>query len=265
MSVLPPFDLVRPVDLGGVLEALSADHVPYAGGTELLLAMRAGLLRPSALVDIKRVPELSIVEERDGRVFIGGAATHHAVSKSAVVGGLLPSLGDVLNRVGNPRVRSVGTLGGNLCFGEPKSDVATILIALGAEVEVRSVEGSRVLPVADFVVGPYTTVLEENEILISISVPVVPGRRVVYEKFQTMERPTVGVAAVAEPDGSRHVVVGAVGGRPEQFEVEAGVTSGSDIAATLEVIPDLTGGERYKRHVASVVVARSLGRLEVAA
>lgn len=261
MSVLPPFDLVRPLDLAGALEAISAEHLPYAGGTELLLAMREGLLRPSSLVDLKRVPELSGITEEGGRVLIGGTVTHRDAARSEEVRSSIPVLTEVLEKVGSPRVRAVGTLGGNLCFAEPKSDVATILIALGAEVALASREGRRTLPVAEFLVGPYTTALEGDELLLSISVPMESKRRVVYEKFQTMERPTVAVAAVQNPDGSRRLVIGAAGGQPEAFDLEAGAGF-SDIASRVEVIPDLTGGERYKRHIVSILLKRSMERLE---
>lgn len=261
MSVLPAFDLVRPQDLAGALEAISADHLPYAGGTELLLAMREGLLRPSSLVDLKRVPELAGIKTEEHRVVIGGTVTHRDAARSEQVRSSIPVLVEVLEKVGGPRVRAVGTLGGNLCFAEPKSDVATILIALGAEVDLVSGEGGRTLPVAEFLVGPYTTVLEDGELLLSVSIPVSSERKVVYQKFQTMERPTVAVAAVQDPDGSRRLVIGAAGGQPETFDVDTWADL-SEIADQVEVIPDLTGSERYKRHIVSTLLKRGMERLE---
>ncbi len=260
MSVLPPFDLVRPHDLESALEAISSDYRPYAGGTELLLAMRAGLIRPAALVDLKQISNIRVVTIHDDILTIGGAATHRTVARSPEARSSLPVLSDVLERVGNVRVRSVGTIGGNLCFAEPKSDVAAVLTALEADVELTSTGSKRRVKVADFVLGPYTADLEDDELLTTVSIPLVAGRKVVYDKFQTMERPTVGVAAVEEPEGSRRVVVGAVGGRPETFEVPAD-GSPEEIASRVEVIPDLTGGERYKRHIVAVMVTKALRRL----
>lgn len=265
MSTLPPFELIRPAGLDEALEGLDWDRIPYAGGTELFLAMRAGLLRPTAIVDLKRLPELAAVEEREGALVIGGSASHRAVSRSATTTSRLPALADALERVGNPRVRSAGTLGGNLCFAEPKSDVATLLLALGADLELRSAEGARTLALSEFLIGPYTSAREPNELLVSISVPLVPNRRVAYLKYQTMERPTVGVAAIEEPDGSRRVVVGAVGGRPETFEIDSDARDPDEIASRVEVIPDMTGDKPYKRHLTSVVISRVLARLGAAA
>jgi len=261
MSVLPPFELVRPTGLGEAIEAVANGGAPYAGGTELLLAMRAGLLRPPILVDLKTLPELNQVTFTDGRLHIGATATHRRV-RATPEAARIPELAQVLGRVGNPRVRATGTLGGNLCFAEPKSDVSTLLVALRAEVELRSPAGERTMPLSEFLVGPYTTARAEDELLTSISVPVEPGRRAAYGKFQTMERPTVGIAVVYEPDGTRRIVIGAVGPVPTAFEFSSGEdVDPGDLVSELEVIPDLTGGEAYKRHVTRHLLASTVARL----
>jgi carbon-monoxide dehydrogenase medium subunit len=258
MSVLPPFSLVRPSNLDDALAEIDDDALPYVGGTEILLAMRAGLLRPAALVDLKGVADLNRLETDEHTLRIGASATHHDVARHAAVVERVPLLADVLHRVGNARVRATGTLGGNLCFAEPKSDVATALVALDAGVVLRSPRGERALPVRDFVVGPYTTDREPDELLVRIDVPLVPERRGVYLKYQTMERPSVGVAAV-EWNGTRRVVVGAVSEIPMVFDDDIDPEA---IATAIDPIPDLTGSERYKRHVTSVFVARALALLQ---
>lgn len=258
MSVLPPFRHARPTSLEEALELISYDDAPYCGGTELLLAMRAGLLRPERLVDVKRIPELRTIGVEGGSLLIGGAVTHQEVIDHPD-GARIPELVTVLSRVGNPRVRSAGTLAGNLCFAEPKSDVATILIALGGEVELASPSGRRRLLVDDFILGAYTTDRADDELLTAIIVPL--GIPAAYEKYQTMERPTVGVAAARHGDTIR-VVVGAVGGRPERFDADDPGPDPGEVAATVEVVPDLTGSEAYKRHVTSVYVRKALDALQ---
>lgn len=262
--MLPPFSLLRPTTLREALAEISEDVVPYCGGTELLLAMRAGLFRPTTLVDLKRVPELRGVEVRGGVLRIGGAVTHIEVSEHPEVRRLLPLMSDVERKVGNARVRAQGTIAGNLCFGEPKSDITTTLIALGATVTLTSLSAARVVPVADFLDGAYATVRAENELLTMIDVPLDPQRRGVYLKYQIMERPTVGIALVAGgAAGGCRVVVGAVGEVPAafQFEAVAAVEPG-EIAAALDPVPDLTGSARYKRHVTEVFVRRAVSALE---
>ena len=188
---------------------------------------------------------------------IGGAVTHQQVIDHPD-GEWTPELVRVLGRVGKPRVRASGTLAGNLCFAEPKSDVATMLIALGADVELATSTGTRTMTVDEFILGPYTSAREDNEILTRIAVPI--GIPVAYEKYQTMERPTVGVAAALH-DAVVRVVVGAVGGRPETFEATGDGPDPAEVAAAIEVIPDLTGSERYKRHVTEIQVRRVMTAL----
>jgi carbon-monoxide dehydrogenase medium subunit len=248
--------------LSDALAELSEDVVAYAGGTELLLAMKAGLLRPDTLVDVKRIEPLRRLESDTDPIVIGGAVTHHEALTDPGIRAHLPILAKVLGRVGNPRVRSVGTLGGNLCFAEPKSDVATILIALGARVTLVSAGGERQLPVEDFVVGPYTTMRADDELLTEMTIPL-DRTRAVYEKFQTMERPTVGVAASLDPKDRVRVVVGAAAGAPHLFTADAiDLIDPARAAADVDIIPDMTGSIRYKRHITRLYVERVLRALE---
>lgn len=257
MSVLPDFEHHRPVSIEGALALLTFDCVPYAGGTELLLAMRSGLIRPDALVDLKCITELSALAIDDSAIRIGGSVTHQAVAEDDRIRAELPVLAKVLNHVGNPRVRAAGTLGGNICFAEPKSDVATILEALEATVRLQSLKGIRTVPVSDFIVGPYTTIGEPDELLIEISVPLRGDRAAAYAKYQTMERPTVGVAGALTSSEKVRIVIGAVGGKPAMFEFDrVGDVVPSDVAGDVEVIPDTTGSEEYKRHIVALYVRR---------
>ncbi|HME63132.1 MAG TPA: FAD binding domain-containing protein, partial [Candidatus Binatia bacterium] len=105
----------------------------YAGGTELLLAMKHDLLRYEHLVDVKTIPDLDKIETKSGAVMIGSTATHRAIERSSLVKQNLRVLAELETKVANVRVRASGTLGGNLCFAEPHSDPATLLTALGAK------------------------------------------------------------------------------------------------------------------------------------
>lgn len=259
MSVLPDFIHHRPRSIDEALEVIGFDSPPYSGGTELLLAMKAGLLRPRALVDLKRVPGLRGIAKADGYLQIGGATTHQEVIDDPTTREILPGLCTVLESVGNPRVRAVGTMGGNLCFAEPKSDVATVLNALEALVELRSVDDSRVVPISEFMLGPYFTEKRDDELLTAIRIPERDPRPVLYSKYQTMERPTLGAAAAITSAGRCRLVIGAVGGRPEAFEAEhADDLDIQAIADEIEVIPDLTGSEPYKRHIARLYMQKVL-------
>ena len=264
MSILPPFVLHRPETVSEALSLVSADDLPFVGGTELLLAMHQGLLRPRSLVDLKRIESMKRIAATPDYVELGGAVTHRRALRHAEVARDLPILKSVLARLGNPRVRAAGTLAGNLVFAEPKSDVIPLLIALDGRVVLESPRGSRQITVADFIVGPYTTAREPDELLTAIRIPGQRDRPAVYEKLQTMERPTVGVAAVRlGTDGATRtrVVVGAAGLMPVIAEGPAETLDPVEIAARVEPIADLTGSPDYKRHVTAVFVERALQRL----
>src|SRR5437763_7352683 len=185
---LAPFALHRPRSVPEAEELLARygdDAALYCGGTELLLVMKLGLASYPNLVDLKGIPELHVLEEREGELRVGAAVTHHQLECSPLVRRLVPPLAEMERRVANVRVRSVGTLGGNLCFSDPHSDPATFLLALDAEVECRKGGGKpRRLPIGEFVLGPHRTALEEGELLLSVRVPVPPpDSRIVHRKL----------------------------------------------------------------------------------
>lgn len=261
--MLPPFARARPTSVAGVVELLSEERIPYWGGTELLLAMKVGLLRPEALVDLKLVDELRGVTRQDDRLVVGAGTSHVDTGADPLVREFLPLLADVEGAVGNARVRAQGSIGGNLCFAEPRSDVTTALSALGATLTLASPSGRREVGVQDFVQGPYWTDRREDELLVSIAVPVPQAPLGVYLKFQTAERPTVGVALVGAPERAAYrLVVGAVGEVPATFDY-AGLADidPADVADRIEPVPDLTGTERYKRHITAVYVERAVAAL----
>ena len=133
---LAPFTLHRPGSVGQasrLLADLGDDGAAYCGGTELLLAMKLGLASYEHLVDLKRVDGLrGISAGVDGGVRIGAAATHREIETSAALRARYPEMPAMISQVANLRVRSVGTLGGNLCFADPHSDPASFLMAVGA-------------------------------------------------------------------------------------------------------------------------------------
>jgi aerobic carbon-monoxide dehydrogenase medium subunit len=266
--MLPAFRLARPRTLDEALDAIGDEKVPYCGGTELLLAMRAGLHRPETLVDLKKVADLSGVRQDGDVIVIGAIERHMDLAVQPLLQRHLPMLATVEGAVGNARVRAQGSVGGNLCFAEPKSDVATALVAYCATVTLVGPGGRhREVAVEDFVAGPYWADKEPDELLLDVRVPIPSHRtRAVYLKYQTAERPTVGVALLYNGATGCRLVVGAVGevqmlftfGDPAEIDPEA-------VAAELDPTPDLTGSDRYKRHVAATYIRRAVHALAEAA
>jgi carbon-monoxide dehydrogenase medium subunit len=276
---LPPFALHRPRSLDEVedlLEQHGDDAVVYCGGTELLLVMKLGLAAYPNLVDLKGIPELRVLEERDGRLCVGAAVTHRELESSPLVHGLFPALAEMERRVANVRVRSVGTLGGNLCFSDPHSDPATFLLASGAELVCRRGPAERTIPIGEFVRGPYETALGPHELLTEIRIPVLPAGTAAFahEKFATHERPALTVSCFMRAE-DRHIAeariaVGSVSATPGRVSEAENLLLGLDVGSGVDqlrlageiaadaVAPlaDLNGSVEYKRNLVRVFVSR---------
>ena len=247
----------------------------YAGGTELLLAMKHDLLRYLHLVDVKTIPNLNNIEVKNGALVIGSTATHRAIERSALVQQNLPVLATMAANVANIRVRASGTLGGNLCFAEPHSDPATLLTALGAKVSIQGNSAARTVAVDKLITGAYETSLAGDELLADVEIPALAKtQRAAYLKFQLKERPTLGLALVLDLDGDTikkaSAVVGSVSALPTQSDKANALLTGaraqverqlSDAAEALaeaaDPVDDLEGGADYKRHLIGVFLRRA--------
>ena len=249
----------------------------YAGGTELLLAMKHDVLRYKHLIDVKVISGLDAIEQRDGMIRIGATATHRNIERSALLRSQLPVLTNMESLVANVRVRNTGTLGGNLCFAEPHSDPATLLLVLGASVAVEGPQGRREIPVDDFFTGPYETRLAPNEIMTGVQIPVTSGQwQSAYVKFQVHERPMLGLALALETtaDGETfsraRVAVGCVSPRPQRSaaaesllagrrsEIERNLPMAAEaLADAAQLIDDQQSSAEYKRHLIRVFLRRA--------
>lgn len=254
------------------------DSCIYAGGTELLLAMKEGFLTYSHLVDIKHIDELrrlDVVKDASELV-IGATVTHRALESDPRIREDFPLLADVEGAVGNVRVRSSGTIGGNLAFAEPHSDIAAFSVLMGGRAIASRRGGSREVPISDFIVGPFETLLEEGELLLGCTIPLpLVSTGIGYHRFAVKERPLVMagarielgesgsiqdlgvVVAGATPRPILHTVEALAGDSLEQVSVVA-TDVGRDVAAKSDVITDLEGDEAYKRHLIAVLVKRAL-------
>lgn len=247
----------------------------YAGGTELLLAMKHDLLRYEHLVDVKTIADLNKIEVKNGALTIGSTATHRAIERSALVKQHFPVLADMETRVANVRVRASGTLGGNLCFAEPHSDPATLLTALGAKAQVQGKTGAKTIAVDKLITGAYETSLAGDELLVAVEIPpLAKTQRAAYLKYQLKERPTLGLALVLDVEGDTikkaAAVVGSVSALPTQSDKANQLLTGSRaqvekqladaaeaLAQAADPVDDLEGGADYKRHLIGVFLKRA--------
>ena len=252
----------------------------YAGGTELLLAMKHDLLRYEHLVDVKTVPGLDKIEIKNSSLHIGGTVTHRAIEKSPLVRERLSVMAEMARHIANVRVRATGTLGGNLCFAEPHSDPATLLLALEAKARIQGSKGERTIGMNGLIAGAYETSLAPDELLTEIEIPLpTKSQRAAYLKFQVHERPTLGLALVLDLDGSGNainkarVVVGSVSATPCRSEkagallvgpkdnVEKHLTDAAQaLADAADPVDDLEGSAEYKRHLIGVFLRRAFNQ-----
>ncbi|MBF6606539.1 MAG: xanthine dehydrogenase family protein subunit M [Chloroflexi bacterium] len=279
MTTLAPFALhpARSVEEAtGLLAELGDDAVIYAGGTELLLLMKLGFAAYGHLVDVKPIGELAGIGVVDGWLRIGGAVTHRAIERSPLIAAGWPALVSMERRVANVRVRSTGTLGGNLAFADPHSDPATFLVAAGARLVLGLGDERRRVPVTEFVRGSYETALQPTELLVAIEVPPLQGdAAMAHLRFAFHERPAATISCLARVrDGllvETRIAVGSVGVMPVRAGDAESLLSGTPAAdlppSVLEAagraaaeaadpMTDANGSATYKRDLVRVLVGR---------
>ena len=146
--------------------------VLIAGGTDVLIKMREGLFKDSSLISLRNIDELKTIElQEDGSIRIGSMVTFKRMIEDKIINEQVPILKLAANSLGGPQIRSVATIGGNLCNGAPSADSAPSLLALDAQLEFKSLQGIRNISINDFYLGPYKIKKEPNEILTAIIIP----------------------------------------------------------------------------------------------
>jgi CO/xanthine dehydrogenase FAD-binding subunit len=167
--------VLHPTSWPEALEARAAhpEAVPVAGGTDVLVELNFGRLRPEALMDLTRIGELQAWGREDGQIRIGSGLTYGQMI--ADLGEHFPALTMAARTVGSPPIRNRGTIGGNLGSASPAGDCHPALLAARAEVEVASVHRSRTIPVGEFFVGPKRSVLGPDELIAAVWAPVATG------------------------------------------------------------------------------------------
>ncbi len=278
---MTPFELVEPATLReaiGLLDAEDTSVRPIAGGTALMLMMKAGVFRPTRLVSLRKLGEQysRIAAAPDGALAIGAMTPLAAVERSPEVARAAPVIARAMRRLSNIRVRNVATVGGNLAHGDPHMDLPPVLIALGAEVLVSGPGGERTIAVEHLFAGYFETVLAGNELISELKIPAQGRSRAAYLKVTTgsaEDWPALGVAVALETEGSAvksaRVVISAATEKAVRLpgaeralagaSVDAKVLARAGDAAAEEVqcISDVRGSAAYKRELVRVYVARA--------
>ncbi len=272
---------------GSIMEAvqLLADNPGaklLAGGHSLIPLMRFRLARPEVVIDIGGIANLRGITVSGDTINIGALATHAEIANSADVQRANGLLAEAASGIGDPAVRNRGTIGGNLAHADPASDWATVLTALGATVSAQGPAGSRSIAVADLIEDAFTTVLGENELITTISVPTLAANQ--RAEYAKMSHPAsfyavVGGAVVVTMDGDRctaaSVAVGGLTPRPVKAPAVEQALSGSTLtmssigdatarlsedlsAAGVDIIGDVFASADFRASIAPVEVKHAL-------
>lgn len=169
-----------------------------AGGHSLVPLMKLRLSEPSVLIDIARIPGLSGIREKDGKIEIGAGTVHHEVATSSLVREKCPAVADAAREIGDPQVRNRGTLGGSLAHADPSADYPAVMLAVDAEVHIKGPKGWRMVKANDFFQDLFTVNLAPDEIIAGVQF--VPVKSAGYAKLhqRASHFAIVGVAVALE-------------------------------------------------------------------
>ena len=213
-----------------------------AGGTDILVEIKKGLRHNDNIVSLSGIKELKILEESENQLVMGAAVTHNEIKNSKFIKEKFPALTEAASLIGTDQVRNTATVGGNLCTGASCCDMAPVLIASNASVEIVSTNGKRIVALKDFFVFHKETSIGKGEIMTKIIIPL-PDKNtgVGFEKFGLREAASISVASasafVKVEDGvcvDSRIVVGAVAPIPKIIKKASKVFNGAKVTELLE-------------------------------
>jgi aerobic carbon-monoxide dehydrogenase medium subunit len=273
-----PLTLHRPASVEECLRLLHDDEETtakvIAGGQSLMPLLALRMANPDVLVDIGHLDELLHVEVGRETVTIGAGVRHHQLTEEPLCS-LLPLLADAASHVGHAAIRNRGTIGGSLAHADPAAEIPAVMLLLGAEVECCSASGgTRMVPMAQFVGGPYVTTMADEELLTAVHVPKPePGSGHGFVEFSPRhgDYARAGALAMLSPrrdgriesarlvifsvagqpvDVSEHLTAAVLGARPRECDWK------SIAKAALASLPEPTNADRANRHHLALIAAR---------
>jgi carbon-monoxide dehydrogenase medium subunit len=279
--MIHPFEYFAPKKLKDALKLIdehAEDYKILCGGQSLLILMRQGLVAPAVVIDIKGITELDYIKnDAKTGLRIGSITTHRAIEKSEVIKKTYSALAIMEKRLASVQTRNRGSIGGNVCHGDPAGDPAPVLMALGASVKLASAKGERTVKIEDFYVDYFETLLQHGEMLTEIQVPApLPYTGTAYQKFNIIscDQATVSVGAtitLSAKDGvckDCRIVMGAVAPTVKRALKAEEVLRGNKITDKLLVkagevastetdpISDINASIEYRKELVKVMVKR---------
>ncbi len=272
-----PFDYEVAESVDHAIELLGTreEAKVLAGGHSLLPLLRLRFTRPSLLVEVGRLAELSYVRDAGDSIAIGALTRHHDVATAALLQEHNPLVSFAAGLIGDPQVRHRGTIGGSLAHGDPASDLPAVVLALDGEIDIAGPNGARTVAAGEFFRGVFETAVGPQELVTEVRVPKLTSDHVwSYLKFRrrAQDWATVGVAAVAHRSngGVADAAIGLVNmGAPplrartaEAAWIVGEADPGTQADEATEPPSDTSGSADYRRHLARVLVRRAVEEAE---
>ena len=280
--MLPSFDLLTPQTLSEALEMLAKGTpgvVPLAGGTNVIVDLRSRRSHPEALMDLGELAELQGIRVDDGYVIVGSGTTIAQLMANPLIAEHGSPLGEAAAALGNPLIRNLATVAGNLVDASPAADMAPPLLTLNAEVSLMSQESTRTVPLQDFFVGPNETTLLPSELLVAIRWPIPPPHSAAAHHKIGLRKGTacavISAAVRVEYDGSgscrdARIALGAVAPKPVRAYAAEKVLHDQLLTSEIisraarlsteatDPIDDIRSSATYRKRMAEALVSRLL-------
>jgi carbon-monoxide dehydrogenase medium subunit len=277
-----PFVYQKVITLEEAFDAYLNSNSPtvfMAGGTDLIVQIKEGIIRPQRVIDIKGIPKMDGFSISDNEFSIGSLTTVRTLETSHAAFREVPLLTQAAAKLGSVQVRNRATIGGNLCNAAPSAELAPALMALDAQAVIYGKTGTRVIDLSDFFLAPGSTILEKGEILTSLKIPLTGSRQgAVYYKLTTrkaMDIAFVGVAVLLELDEEgqtkkARIALGAVAPTPIRVPSAEKVLEGrvldtdaiqesAELAAqACQPISDLRASAGYRREMVNHLCRQGL-------
>ena len=282
---LDDFKYHRPKTLEEACQLLEQckNCAPIAGGTDVLVEIKKGLRHNDEIVSLKEIAELKLLNKDKNNLYIGAGVTHNEVKKSLIIKENFSALSEAASNIGTEQIRNTGTVGGNLCTGASCCDMAPVLIAYDAKVEIASSTKRRVVSLKDFFIHHKETSLAKGEIMTKIIVPIPKsGEGVSFLKFGLREAASISVASVSVRINSGGdvctdscVVIGAVAPTPRISSKAIEVLNNKKItdlinneemlksigeASAKDSLPldDLRGSAKFRKQLVNILTQRAV-------
>lgn len=279
------FNYFRPKSLKEALAILekSDNGAPMAGGTDLLVEMKQGLRHHEDIISLSDIGELKNINEDEKSLYIGAGVTHNELTSATVIRKRFPAIAEAASKIGSDQIRNKGTIGGNLCTAASCGDIAPVLIALNACVEIANLIHVRTVSLKDFFVFHRKTLLEKGGIMTRIIVPhPESGTGLFFEKYGLREAAAISVVSVGVMVKLKDnickdacIVIGAVAPTPKISNKSSEILKGKEIselsenssvlkqagnAAADDAVPinDIRGSAKYRKDILKVLTQRAI-------